>query len=483
MRQLAEASSSLDEAGENLAITVVDVTVRYAQGGAPVDVPALLTSEGLILPVVEYCVAKHRVRSPAWLRQVLWAVRLFIGYWLANPNETDARRRFRNFANDIQVGTFDRNGFDPSWLCWSQTSPKRAAIVIDRLTSLFNWLEEQRFVSGALNPVYFSGSNYERLLDKAAQAYRKERAFLGHLWNENLPDEQAKNQRLVTTQDDVPTRTSNPPAFPEEHFMSLLINGHRIGEKPNYRDMAINTLIHGAGFRLSEVFHLYISDVIPNPNNPASAIVMIQHPQFGLAPPGRGGRKYVNREEYLWKEWGLRPRNLISGPYHAGWKGGLHEAEFGGKYFYAYWFEPVYGEMFLAIWYKYLMQIAHLNRNHPYAFVNVRREPKGDMYKISKFVDSHEAAMKRIGLSASKEDGTTPHGHRHAYGQRLVKAGIDELTRQRCLHHSDINSQKTYSSPSTSDVLRHLHAGMKNQKEKFDADGRYAELKNVIDIF
>lgn len=48
--------------------------------------------------------------------------------------------------------------------------------------------------------------------------------------------------------------------------------------------MLITLLLHGAGFRESEPFHLYISDVFPDPSNPSQAKVLIHHPSHGGAP-------------------------------------------------------------------------------------------------------------------------------------------------------------------------------------------------------
>lgn len=105
----------------------------------------------------------------------------------------------------------------------------------------------------------------------------------------------------------------------------------------------------------------------------------------------------------------------------AGWK----EPRLDEKYFMrAYWFIPEYGEWFLHIWYKYLRSVAMVERDHPFAFINLGREPRGAMYTIDKFKKAHGAAIERIGLTVGKSFGTTEHGHRHAYGRRLMKAGL-----------------------------------------------------------
>ena len=90
----------------------------------------------------------------------------------------------------------------------------------------------------------------------------------------------------------------------------------------------------------------------------------------------------------------------------------------------AHWFVPEYGELFLKVWLDYMHEVAADERNHPYAFINLRAEPKGGMYCVGQFNKAHRVACGRIGLAVSKDLGTTPHGHRHAYGIRNSTNGV-----------------------------------------------------------
>jgi integrase len=107
-------------------------------------------------------------------------------------------------------------------------------------------------------------------------------------------------------------------------------------------------------------------------------------------------------------------------------------------------------------WLRYLEQVACLDRGHPFAFVNLYREPRGAMYTIDKFAKAHGAAVERIGLSVYKGCGTTPHGHRHAYGRRLKSGGLDPLLIQRCMHHASEESHLVYTEPSMREALAAL---------------------------
>jgi GNAT superfamily N-acetyltransferase len=223
--------------------------------------------------------------------------------------------------------------------------------------------------------------------------------------------------------------------------------------------MLITLLLHGAGFRESEPSHLYIQDVLPDPANPAQALVCIHHPSHGAAPAdwrdAQGRPRKGNRAEYLSQKFGLAPRTDIMGRLHAGWKGGMHD---GAYYKQAYWFLPQYGEWFLQLWHRYLVQVARSERDHPFAFINLAREPVGAMYTLTQYNKAHAAACERIGLTVSKALGTTPHGHRHAYGRRLMNAGIDKALIRRFMHHASLESQEVYTQANSREALAALEA-------------------------
>lgn len=71
---------------------------------------------------------------------------------------------------------------------------------------------------------------------------------------------------------------------------------------------------------------------------------------------------------------------------------------------------------------------------------------------------SHAKAVEKIGLKVAKDLGTTPHGHRHAYGQRLRNAGFNELIIRKCMHHNSIESQEVYTQPSIDTITNALNS-------------------------
>jgi hypothetical protein len=433
----------------------VNVRVITDETGVNVEIPGLLTPNGILYPLVDYFLYRVHDRSIEWMTKVVRSVRMFLEYMQANPLECDTHILFKNFAQRLYTGTFDlKTGFDPSWLAWSARSASDARHIITDLTLFFRWLGDKRPSAAKINPIY-TFSPFDRACDQLAYMYRRDASILGHTWGSTGSESTGGSKirsKLVPH-----VVQGDPPAFPDSRFMDLIENGFRVGNRHDYRGILITLLCHGAGFRESEPFHLYVEDVAESPLNKKSALVRIHHPSQGAAPIGwkdvSGRKRKGNRATYLAERFGLLPRNDVLGSAHAGWKGGRHDGDY---YKEAYWFQPEFGEIFLQVWYKYLHSVASHHRNHPYAFINLQRDPVGEMYTIAKFNQAHKRACQRIGLAVGKELGTTPHGHRHAYGRRLKSAGVDSLFIQKFMHHSSEESQLVYTSPSNKETQNAL---------------------------
>jgi integrase len=433
--------------------------------GVSTELPVLLTAVGVLEPLLDYCLYRGHDRSLMWMSKVTRSVRMFLEYLQTNPAERDTYRLFQNFAQRLYTGTFDREtGLDPSGLCWAPRSPQDASHIITHLSDFFDWLGETRPEAAKVNPRYAGGA-FDRQTDEAAYQYRRNKAFLGHTWAANAsPSEtghRVRGRRLPKVE------KGEPPAFPEERFEELLVKGFCAAGRYDYRGMLITLLLHGAGFRESEPFHLYIPDVFPDPATPRQAKVLIHHPRHGAAPADwsdeRGRPRKGNRAEYLAHQFGLVPRTDLMKRRHAGWKGGTHDAAY---YKQAYWFLPEYGEWFLHLWHCYLEQVARIERDHPFAFINLNREPVGAMYTLTQYNKAHAAACERIGLTVSKALGTTPHGHRHAYGRRLRNAGVDKPLIRRFMHHASLESQEVYTQANTREALAALEAAAQRLRHR-----------------
>ncbi|MNC47726.1 site-specific tyrosine recombinase XerD [compost metagenome] len=160
-------------------------------------------------------------------------------------------------------------------------------------------------------------------------------------------------------------------------------------------------------------------------------------------------------------------------PLFLGWKNGLitdpHRICF-EVFFYPY----ETAQTFAILWRDYHLKQREKpssGNDHPYAFTNRNGQP----YSHRMFRKAHKLAVERIGLEYEKLQGTTPHGHRHAYGQRLAKAGATPLQIKSALHHASIASSETYTQPTAKDIregLRELESKLSLQHANINANNK-----------
>lgn len=467
--------------------TTSKAKVYIDTSGIAYEIPILLTESGPIESLIDYFTAHWDHRSTEWMKKVLSAARLFIEYMHANPLQKDTRQLFLNFRLRLFSGTIDHQaGNDPSNLWWNPRNPNEIRRIIVNLTDYFNWrLDIEPSLS---NPNgNWVGSLFDQNIARAAYEYRRNRAFLGHTWSVHQQIK-ANNSKSKTLRIPV-TEADEPISFPEERIMDLLFKGFKVGDHYDYRGMLITLLLNGAGFRESEPFHLYLWDVMEDPMNPGHALVLIHHPSEGIAPSDpkwvdvKGKRKKGKRAEYLAQRFGLTPRDWQLGTSASGWKGGMHESQLGGYYKRAYWFIPKFGELFWQIWHVYVKKVNEISidkRNHPYAFINIMREPKGEIYKLGKYETAHAAAVRRIGLIPAKSKGTSIHGHRHAYGQRLRKAEMSKEMIRRFMHHADLNSQEVYTQAAQNECLAAIKIAMERISNKHKIETEKDSVQSIL---
>lgn len=167
-------------------------------------------------------------------------------------------------------------------------------------------------------------------------------------------------------------------------------------------------------------------------------------------------------------------------PYYAGWK---HPALDGNWYMQAHWFPPeLYGRWFMQLWIRYMEQVASIERHHPFAFMNLDRNPVGGLYTIKSYNKALEAASERIGLEFAKAQGTTAHGSRHGYGQRARRTGVNEIIIQRIMHHCSPDSQKVYTQPELKEVTDALATAVKKLRQGQETRFLKSEFK-LLDEF
>jgi integrase len=88
--------------------------------------------------------------------------------------------------------------------------------------------------------------------------------------------------------------------------------------------------------------------------------------------------------------------------------------------------------------------------SHPFLFISGANDRRH--MTVGGYEKVHAAAVRRIGLVPAKASGTTPHGHRHAFGKGLAEAGMPGKLIMKMMHHSAESSHHVYTQPSIADV-------------------------------
>jgi hypothetical protein len=451
-------------------VKVISNTVRD-NTGMIIQMPTILIEQnGQVTPLWqlhEYLI-KNQYMSDSWRNKLIQAVGLLLDYMDANANSSsDPKDFFQSFTDAIYSGTINEEGYDPSGLYWLPKRTKTAKALLYGLSEFSDWLHK-KYGAVQLNP-WRDATKYEERLNWAALTNKSQRSFLGHLDSAKEMSETAKKARNIMQRRTPSGDYGDVPAFPEDKIYDLLFEGFKKPDKKNklslrdqynWRDIAITILMHGGGLRKCEPFHIWISDVMPDPHDPQLALVRVYHPVDGSAPKDfkmPDGKYLTNREAYLRMKYSLSPRNNLVGLRHAGWKN-PKLSDTNQNYMQVHWFPRQWGYLFMQVWRMYLAQRIHekILDTNPFLFVSFDDKNKGEMYTISSFRQSHIRAVQKIGLVVGKIHGTTEHGHRHAYGQRLSVANLDPKVNQEAFHHKAIGSQGVYTQPTIERVTRAL---------------------------
>jgi len=410
--------------------------------------PALLTERGIIISHLRY-LAQNDHKSESWKERSVYSLKLLLFYINATNISGKATDLLRSFTRSLVAGTIDYDKMnDPLNLFWKGRSIQDANNLLFHITRYTDFLSGQEGYSlSRINP-FRAATSYEERLNWCAYYNQQTNVFLNHLTKRS---EALLSVRKVRQVNHIPTPKVDMEKiarFPDEFLELLLSKGFVNKNKIDYKSIAITILLNHGGLRISEVFHIFVSDITLDPNNPAEALVRIYHPEYGKSPDA----DYKNRKEYLLEKTAYKPRNMyrLTNRLRAGWKTPLLTHK--DNYFEVIFNPPSKAKEFLAVWVMYLkhqrVEPAEY-APHPFAFTNTTGRPE----TIKNFQRIHKRAVERIGLISKKEFGTTEHGHRHAYGYRARKSGLEQIEIQKAMHHKNPSSCLVYINP-TSDDLR-----------------------------
>lgn len=451
--------------------TMIRGEVYCDNSGVAIEIPVLVTEYGPLMPLVEYFRERVEVRSQNWMIKLTQAVGLLIDYMEANQDcFNDTKDLFSTFVLRLSSGTVNKDGLDPSGLYWNGRNPELVRQLVSQLSDFSDWMAKKQGTE-PLNP-WRQATRSEERLAWAAWYHKRDRAFLAHTWSSDDSGYRMTRARNALLQRTPTIDHESVKFFPNNHIADLLFKGFivpgkqkspRLEERLNLRDILITLLMHFGGLRVSEPFHLFVHDVQSDPSHPEQARVKVFHPSLGLAPldwfSPEGKPIRCNRQRYLLGKYGLKPRDdyHITSQLHAGWKNNALDDK--ARYMDVYWFPEWAAELFQKLWVFYMAQRTRLSCDHPFAFVTLKGKP----YSIDSFETQHRRAVERIGLVPAKAMGTSPHGHRHAYGQTLADAELDPIYRKKALHHKSLESQAVYTEPTRSKVCQAMEAALKRE--------------------
>lgn len=453
-----------------LCSAAVKVKVRIDNHSSLIHMKAVAVNGSILMSHLDYLLqCKLNGRRKGWLEKSIQSIRLLIDYSYVNKNvfETPAKM-FEVFSQRLFDGTIDSEGYDPTNLRWAARSENSANEIIRHITKYSDWLFEQKDGTTELLNPQKNASSTERLMNLAAYNHRMNRSFLKHTYTDTHRKNSTQKARVVSYRNKTPTSADPRKPFNEDKIWDLLVHGfiksgqHKnspVLQKYNLANLLITILMHYGGLRVSEVFHIYVDDIIPNVGLEQ---IRVYHPTEGLAPQWYRDftrNQHCTRKQFLLEKYGLQDRlSSNEKKYHAGWKNPVVSNV--GKYFPVFLFGDNIESVFFKLFRLYVekQRVPPLTgREHPFLFTN----RNGDPLSIKSFVKKHQAAVQKIGLLPYLEFGGSPHSHRHSYGQRLADAkkicpAVDEFVIKGAMHHSSLESQKTYTEPHIKKIAEQL---------------------------
>ncbi|MCR5228453.1 MAG: site-specific integrase [Eubacterium sp.] len=452
--------------------------------GNTIDLYTILVSDGQNLGVLEY-LYKYQIRyldrSASWHKKLIQIVGMLLDYMEANASYYDTPVDLcGGFVDAVYDGTIDETGVDMSQLYWLPKTTENANQLLEMLNDFSDWVY-QIYGTIQLNP-WLNATDYQERINWIAHINRNTHSFLKHLDKTSDASEISKKVRSVLKRNKTVSYEDEKISFPQDMVFELLFNGFKkkkiyddILDQYNWRDICITILLVGGGIRLSEAFHIWVSDIYPDPYKDKVSVVRIYHPRDGKAPQDlkniKTGRYITDRASYLSIKYGMIPRNMYPPKDNrfAGWKNPRLDSS-SEKYMHVFWRDDFWGKLFYKSWEMYLKKRLKENvkDDNPYAFVCLSKNEKGNILTINSFRDSYKKAIEKIGLKYGKKYGTTPHAHRHAYAKALLKMNFeDNSILTRALHHKSEESKNVYTQLSIDEISKIMNLASTNIENPF----------------
>lgn len=428
---------------------------------------------------------EHPRYSDAWRLNTSRATGLFADYCrakieimsfeeLSAEDTVLERNLLRGFAIALKNGTIgggQQHVKDPLGLGWRPRGDRQARVYLSSLTNFLFWMAGR---SDSVRWQWLSQSTSPRSPASAFRvgaelAIRQRKSFLRHLdGQERAPPWHDFAEGVIAPEK---ASTTALYSFPAAWAATFIFDCFDLEDEAQMTAATVVAILFCGGLRMSEPLHCFTTDVQMIDN---VAHLFFQHPAWGIVK-GRDGRK-ATRAQFL-QEFGLKPRNQLSGRLKAGWKGMAND----DRITQAYWLPiPVLRRRVHDLLYRYLAvtrpsimsrRPAHVF-NHPFLFVSARAHDGGDVgdpYTVGAFRHAWDAAIKRLSrrmgdaeIRPLKSLGTTPHGSRHFAGHFLKLLRVPPEIITRVMNHRDPTSQEIYgrlSAFEVNELLQSMAAG------------------------
>jgi hypothetical protein len=374
------------------------------------------------------------------------------------------------------MGTISlRDTQDPLDLFWPPCGVKTSKKLVVALKDFVDWCMTKGIVGETeaykKSLIKQRESGYMKYLYAATRIQTK--SFFSHVIDVKALALKLKKQEedmiLKTDNSTVPT-VKGVKEFPSWLIPDLLEYGFVTKNKDGIEEENLTakfiTVLHlFGGTRISEPFHLWFNDVIPQTDG--SCKVILSHPSDSLT--NMIGEPDMHREIYL-RMRGLLPRDTRGLPkaYYSGWKNlAVDESLQCPVFFLHSSAENLIREMY----FPYLTYRANMMKiyeaihgvEHPFLFVNSQGEHAGSPYSMAAYRKALTAAYDRLEkkfgyeIPRGRRFGTHPHGMRHFFGQVLTDSGIAMKIIQKAMRHRSILSQGVYTEPKDALVEKVLN--------------------------
>lgn len=396
------------------------------------------------------------------------------------------------FGKSVSLGTISPvSSVDPLGLNWPATSISNSKKLVAAIKGYIDWcalkgiFDENEINT---NSKEYAEENYLKYLYRATRIEIK--SLFSHLIdNKSLAKKLARTEAdsLLSDHSSVIPSNKSIKYFPSWLVPDLLEHGFitrgKNGAKQENTTAKLITLIHlFGGTRISEPFHLWFNDIIPQMDGTTK--VILAHPSDSHT--NIIGEKNMTRRLYLSMR-GLYPRNTDgnSKSYHAGWKKlAVDESLVAPVFFLHSSAENLIRAMFLNyLNYRNSLMKNYIERHgtdHPFLFVSSQGKYAGEPYSTEAYRralnDAYDRLEKKFGyvIPRGRKYGTNPHGMRHFYGQGLRAAGMGLKDIQKAMRHRSVISQTVYTEATDQDIRKLLDSAKyrieNNQNATITAD-------------